>query len=180
MAARRTSPGKVELQTVLRFIASQEEVAYAPLIGWMTRTFDCRERAAKDNVSVLLKGGWIEKRTHSSEQRRASYRLTGNGHADMAGTLGRTALKRGRRLYSTCLSGRARTRQAAKRQAAPNPLAIALEARARTLYGGAHADRTLRHVVAAGGLLTRRTHRRSPLARTLRFELLGERARDCY
>ena len=72
MAARRTSPSKVELQVVLRFIASQEQVAYAPLIGWITRTFDCRERAAKDTVSVLLRGGWIERRKHASGQRRAS------------------------------------------------------------------------------------------------------------
>ena len=176
MAARRTRPSKVDLQAVLRMIASREEVAYGPLIGWITRTFDCRERAAKDNVSVLLKGGWIDKRTHSSEQRRASYTLTEKGHADMTGNFGRTPLKRGRRLYSTCLSGRGRTRQAARRKAAQNPLAIAREAQARTLFGGAQAERTLRSLVAAGGLLTtRRTHRQSPLGRTLRFELLGER-----
>ena len=133
MAARRKSPSKVDLQAVLRFIGSQEEVAYAPLIAWITRTFDCRERTAKDNVSVLVKGGWLAKRTDPSEQRRASYKLTEKGHADMSGTFGRTALRRGRRLYSTCLSGRARTRQAARREAAQNPLAKVLEARVRTL-----------------------------------------------
>ena len=179
MAARRTSPSKVDLQAVLRMIASEGEVTYGRLIGWTTRKFDCRERAAKDNVSVLLKGGWIEKRTDPSEQRRASYKLTEKGHADMSGTFGRTALRRGRRLYSTCLSRRARTRQAARREAAQTPLATALEAHARTLFGGPQADRTLRSFVAAGGLLTtQRTRRQSPLARTLRSEILGERAQD--
>lgn len=88
------------------------------LVAERTAALRPARRAAKDNVSVLLKGGWIEKRTHSSEQRRASYRLTEKAHADMGGTFGRTALKRGRRLYSTCLSGRARSHQAARRKAA--------------------------------------------------------------
>ena len=83
--------------------------------------------------------------------------------------------------------GRARGRRAvrrgdtaARRKAARRPLAIALEAHARALFGGEHADGRLQSLVAAGGLLTRRTHRRSPLARTLRLELLGERAPDSH
>lgn len=179
MAARRTSSSKIDLQSVLRFIASREKVEYAPLIAWITKTFDSRERAAKDNVSVLMKGGWLEKRDNTNDRRRTRYALTEKGKSDMAGSFGRTALARGRRLYSTCLSGSARRRQAAKRLAADNPLAKAVEGEARHPFGDAQTDRLLQELVTSGGVrATKRYRTRSPLAVTLRRELLGERVPD--
>lgn len=65
-----------------------------------------------------------------------------------------------------------------KAQGGQNPLATALETQARTLFGGGEQTGDCSFVAAGGILTTRRTHRQSPLARTLRFELLGERALD--
>jgi hypothetical protein len=55
VAARRKSPSKVDLQAVLRLVAAREWVESAELIPWIVETFACRERAAKDNVSVLVR-----------------------------------------------------------------------------------------------------------------------------
>jgi DNA-binding MarR family transcriptional regulator len=128
MARRRRSPSKIDLQAVLRFIAAADNVGYTPLITWITTTFACRERAAKDNLSVLVQGGWVAAVPVPDDRRRRRYVVTEKGRADMRGVFGEGALKRGRRRYSTCLSGGARRRQAARRVQGPSELAEALEA----------------------------------------------------
>jgi hypothetical protein len=54
----------------------------------------------------------------------------------MRGAFGEGAVKRGRRRYSTCLSGSGRRRQAVSHGAEPNELAEALEAHGRRLFAG--------------------------------------------
>jgi hypothetical protein len=90
MRRRRKSPSQVDLQAVLRFIAATDGVAYTPLVALITATFGCRDRAAKDNISVLVKGGWLPPFGTRTTCKR--YVLTQKGRADMRRHFGEGAL----------------------------------------------------------------------------------------
>jgi hypothetical protein len=96
----------------------------------------------------------------------------------MRGVFGQGALMRGRARHSTCLSGKARRRQAAQQAAGPNELAEALEANARHLFAGLTPGdviqvlRTPRSQLALGFP----SLRSSPFRARLRTELLGDRS----
>jgi DNA-binding PadR family transcriptional regulator len=175
MAARRKTPSKIDLQAVLRHVGEHNVVPSDELRRWMMETFDCKKRAAKDALSVLVRGGWLTKSRAERDRRRSRYSLTEKGREDTVGIFGQGALMRGRRYYSTCLSGAGRRRQAARRQAAENPLAETLEAEARSLFGGLDTVELTRQFIAGGGFGTgKRLHKRSPFRAMLRRELLGE------
>jgi hypothetical protein len=175
MATRRKSPSKVDLQAVLRFVAAREWVESAELMAWIVEAFGCRERAAKDNVSVLVQGGWLGRERDEHDRRRLRYAITEKGREDMVGSFGQAALQRGRRCYSTCLSGASRRRQAAPRARAENPLAQALEAEGRRLFAGVDTALLTRQFIAGGGFGTLTLlHKRSRFRASLRHELLGE------
>jgi hypothetical protein len=175
MATPRKSPSKVDLQAVLRFVAAHDWVESAELVPWIVEAFGCGERAAKDNVSILVQGGWLGRERDERDRRRLRYAITAKGREDMVGSFGRAALERGRRCYSTCLSRASRRRQAARRARAENPLAQALEAEARTLFAGVDTALLTRQFIAGGGFGTlRRLHKRSPFRAKLRHELLGQ------
>jgi Winged helix DNA-binding domain len=175
MAARRKTPSKVDLQAVLHYVGERNVVSSDELRRWIVETSDCRERAAKDALSVLVRGGWLTKSRDEHDRRRSRYSLTEKGREDTVGMFGQGALERGRRLHSTCLSSAGRRRQAARRQAAENPLAEAVEAEARQLFGGIDTTELARQFIAGGGLGTRkRLDLRSPFRAMLRRELLGE------
>lgn len=178
MARRRRSPSKVDLQKVLRFLAEASERDYDSLIIWIEETFGCRARAAKDNIAILVRGGWVAAVPVQDDHRRKRYTLTEKGRADMVGAFGEGALTRGRRRYSTCLSGDARRRQAARRAAGTNELVEALEANARRLFGGlTYAELT--PPLGPDGKpppLRLRTRKPSRFGARLRAELLGERS----
>jgi hypothetical protein len=77
MARRRKSPAKIDLQAVLRFIADADDgVEYTPLITWIMATFGCHERAAKDNISILGRGGWVAALAIPDDRRRKRYIVT--------------------------------------------------------------------------------------------------------
>lgn len=175
MARRRRSQSKVDLQAVLRFIAAADGVGYAPLVAWIMVTFGCRERAAKDNISVLVKGRWVAALQDPDDRRRRRYVVTEKGRSDMDGHFGEGALRRGRRRYSTCLSGAARRRQALRVEAV-DELAEALEDEGRRLFGGlTYAELT--QPLSPNGRLPFRAPRRTRtrFETRLREELLGER-----
>jgi len=175
VVARSKSPSKVDLQAVLRFVEARNWVESAEFIAWIVETFGCRTRAAKDNVSVLVQGGWLARERDERDRRRLRYAITEKGREDMFGSFGRAALDRGRRCYSTCLSGASRRRQAARRARAENPLAQALELEARRLFAGIDTARLTRQFIAGGGFGTlRRRHKGSPFRARLRDELLGQ------
>ena len=172
MAARRNTTSTIELQAVLRFVARYAFVRAGELIRWMVAAFGCGVRAARDNLTVLVRGGWLARSRDQNDRRRVRYTVTEKGRADMQGTFGRGALKRGRKRYSTCLSGTARVHQA--RFAEPNPLAEALEAEIRSLFGNVDAAELTRKFIMGGGFGTvRRLNKRSPFRTTLQRELLG-------
>jgi DNA-binding MarR family transcriptional regulator len=183
MPRRRKSPSKIDLQALLRFIAaSPDGIRYAPLVTWITATFGCRERAAKDNISILVKGAWVSALPMPEDRRRKRYIVTEKGRSDMRGHFGEGALRRGRRRYSTCLSGAARRRQAA-RVNGMNELEEALENEPRRLFGGLTYAELTQPLGADGRpprLLVRplsvRTRARSRFEARLREELLGERS----
>src|SRR5215211_2035248 len=133
VAARRNTTSKIELQAVLRFVACYAFVRAGELIRWMVAAFGCGVRAARDNLTVLVRGGWLARSRDQNDRRRVRYTVTEKGRADMQGSFGRGVLKRALKRYSTCLSGTARARQA--RIAKPDALAEALEAEMRSLFG---------------------------------------------
>jgi hypothetical protein len=172
MAARRKTPSKIDLQAVLRYVGERKVVSSDELRRWIIETFGCGERAAKDALSVLVRGGWLTKLRDERDRRRSRYLLTEKGREDTVGMFGQGALERGRRIHSTCLSGTGRRRQAARRQAAENPLAQALEAEARHLFGGVDTAELTRQFIASGGFGTlRRIQKRSRFRAGLRREL---------
>jgi DNA-binding MarR family transcriptional regulator len=176
MARRRKSPSKIDLQAVLRFIAAAPDgVGCAPLVTWITATSGCRERAAKDNVSILAKGGWVAALPMPGDRRRKRHVITDKGRSDMRGHFGEGALRRGRRRYSTCLSGAARRRQAA-RVNGMNELEEALENETRRLFGGLTYAELTPPLGPEGKLppLRVRPRKRPRFEARLRAELLGE------
>jgi DNA-binding MarR family transcriptional regulator len=175
MPRRRKSPSKVDLQAVLCFIGAAKGFGYGPLVAWIMATFGCCERAAKDNVSILVKGRWVAALQDPADRRRRRYVLTEKGRSDMRGHFGEGALRRGRRRYSTCLSGTARRRQALRIEAV-DELADALENETRHLFGGlTYAELTQ---LGPDGRLPFRVRRRTRprFDAPLRAELLGERS----
>jgi len=175
MPRRRKSPSKVDLQAVLRFISAADGIGYAPLIAWIMATFGCRERAAKDNISILVKSRWVEALRNPDDRRRKRYVLTEKACSDMRGHFGEGALKRGRRRYSTCLNRAARRRQRLRIPAA-DELADALEDETRRLFGGlTYAELT--QPLGPGGRLPFQVpmRKRPRFDARLREELLGER-----
>jgi DNA-binding MarR family transcriptional regulator len=161
---------------VLRFIGAAESVGYAPLVAWIMATFGCRERAAKDNVSILVKGRWVAALQGLDDRRRRRYVLTEKGRSDMRGHFGESALGRGRRRYSTCLSATARRRQANRINAA-DALAEATEDETRRLFGGLTFAELTQPIGRNGRLPFGVTRRRRPrFEGRLREELLGERS----
>jgi hypothetical protein len=172
MARRRRSSSEVDLQAVLRFLADADEPDYQTIVTWVKEVFGCKERAAKDTVSILAKRGWVGVLPIPADRRRKRYVLTEKGRSDMSGSFGQGALARGRRHYSTCLSGTGRQRQAATRAAGPNDLAEALEAEARLRFSGRKSDDLIRTLGTTSRPLRRR--RPSALRTRLRVELLGE------
>jgi hypothetical protein len=174
VAARRNSPSKVDLQAVLRFVGAQDGIESAELVAWIVETSGCGERAAKDNVSILVQGGWLARERDERDRRRLRYATTEKGREDMVGSFGRAALERGRRCYSTSLSGASRRLQAARRARAENPLAQAFEAEGRSLFAGIDTALLTRQFMAGGGFGTlRRRRERSPFRAMLKHELLG-------
>jgi DNA-binding MarR family transcriptional regulator len=134
----------------------------------------CRERAAKDNISILVKGSWVAARPVPDDRRRKRYVVTEKGRSDMRGHFGEGALRRGRRRYSTCLSGAARRHQALRIQAV-DELADAFEKETRRLFGGlTYAELT--QPLGPDGRLPFRvpTRTRPGFDARLRAELLGE------
>jgi hypothetical protein len=109
------------------------------------------------------------------DRRRRRYVLTEKGRSDLRGHFGEGALRRGRRRYSTCLSGTARRRQALRIEAV-DELADAFENETRHLFGGlTKAELTQ---LGSNDLLQFRVHRRRRpgFDAFLRAELLGERS----
>jgi hypothetical protein len=180
VARRRKRPSKVDLQAVLRYLADANGPEYQALVAWIEQTFGCRERAAKDNVAILVKGNWVEALPLPSDRRRKRYVLTEKGRADMRGSFGQGALARGRRRHSTCLSGTGRRRQAAQRAAGRNELAEVLEAERRYLFAGRTNADLIQALGGPGRLLPLHSQRRkpSPFRARLQAELLGEGHRD--
>lgn len=177
MAARRKTTSKIDLQAVLRFVAADPLVPSDELIGWMVATFECGERAARDNVAVLVRGGWLARSRDEEDRRRVRYAVTKKGWEDMEGAFGRGLLTRARKRYSACLSGTARARQA--RMTEPSPLAEVLEAQTRSLFGRLDTAELTRQFIAGGGFGTsKRLLERSPFRATVRRELLGEAHTD--
>lgn len=129
---------------------------------------------AKDNLRPCRRRLAGEEQ-EEQDRRRVRYAITEKGREDILDSFGKAALKGGRRLYSTCLSGENRRRQPVRRARAENSIAKALETEARRLFAGVDTAALSRQFIASGGFGTpRRVHKRSPFRARLRRELLGQ------
>jgi DNA-binding MarR family transcriptional regulator len=158
---------------VLRFLAEGDKADYPTLLAWIQETFHCKERAAKDAVSILVKGGWVDALRLPSDRRRKRYLLTEKGRADMQGSFSKAALQGGRRRHSTCLNAKGRRRQAARFLPGKDELVDALEAEARRLFAGRTDLDLIQSLAPHASLLSPARRCPSRFRTRLRAELLG-------
>jgi DNA-binding MarR family transcriptional regulator len=103
---------KIDLVPLLRFVKDNQE---RPLIDKIMARFDVQERAARDNLRVLIKGGWVEEYRLTSDQRKKRYRVTSDGYALLTqGLRAEFEVARARQKFSTCSHSPRRPRDAAR------------------------------------------------------------------
>jgi DNA-binding MarR family transcriptional regulator len=102
---------RIDLVQVAEHLEHQEGVDHGVLVFWICDTFTCRERTAKDLVSVLIRGGWAESVADQADRRLRTYRLTAGGREDLSTDIGRRAIRAGRRKFSTCSTRARRVRR---------------------------------------------------------------------
>ena len=100
----------INLVQIAEHVGDNEGVDYGALVEWICRTFECKQRAAKDALAILRTGGWIESRDGQPDGRLRSYSLTIGGREDLGTAVGRSAIRGSRKHFSTC-SKRARRLQ---------------------------------------------------------------------
>ena len=64
--------------------------------------------AAQDALTILVRGGWLERRDDERDTRRKRYFVTETGRHDLQTTTGHAAMRYARRRYSTTSSTRRR------------------------------------------------------------------------
>lgn len=102
---------KLDLPYVLEFIAAAfSGVGSSILLPEIQRHFGCKRRAAQDALSILVKGGWVERRSDPDDSRRKNYYVTEKGEHALESFDGWYDLRLARWRYSTT-STRARTRR---------------------------------------------------------------------
>ena len=113
--ARQFGHEKIDLARTLRLLSDLEPIRYCWLVIELSHQFDCSERAAKDAISILRRGGWIEpfepdpapdsRVDHSpAPAGRRGYRVSGRGQALLEHPHGAALLRVARKLFTTCPS----------------------------------------------------------------------------
>jgi hypothetical protein len=114
---------KIDLVPLLMFVRDNQE---RPLIDKIMSRFDVKERAARDNLRVLIKGGWVEEYPLASDRRKKRYRVTSEGYALLGqGVRAEFEVARARKKFSTC-SHNPRSTRATRGQSAPGGGQVAL------------------------------------------------------
>jgi DNA-binding MarR family transcriptional regulator len=108
--ARHYGCEKIELRSVLELIAGAHPEA-GELVTQITEVFGCAERAAKDALSILKRGSFVETTSGAPDRRRRHYEITERGWAALDHPNGALLLRFARKLYTTCPSRRGLTNQ---------------------------------------------------------------------
>ena len=115
--ARQYGVQKVDLAEALALLAELEPLRSTRLVLELRHRFDCSERAAKDAISILRRGDWIEHGhrppagagEHGSQQEAQPrpadgkrYGVNERGHSLLAHPNGPRLLRIARKLFTTC------------------------------------------------------------------------------
>jgi len=126
--ARQYGVQKVDLAEALALLAELEPLRSTRLVLELRHRFDCSERAAKDAISILRRGDWIEHGhrppagagEHGSQQEAQPrpadgkrYGVNERGHSLLAHPNGPRLLRIARKLFTTCPSPKVRRFQQA-------------------------------------------------------------------
>ena len=103
---------KLDLPYVLEFVAAATSgVSSSILLPEMERRFEVKRRAAQDALTILVRGGWLERRNEPDDARRKNYCVTEKGWQALQTFDGWYELRLARWRYSST-STRARNRRA--------------------------------------------------------------------
>jgi DNA-binding MarR family transcriptional regulator len=125
---------KLDLPQVAAFIAARDGTHSDQLLDQLQRTFGCKRRAAQDALTILVRGGWLERRDDEQDARRKRYFLTPRGHDELGTLHGQREMRLARWQHSTTS-----TRAPKRRGSQPDHLTkLILEAmlEGRTLWPG--------------------------------------------
>jgi hypothetical protein len=124
--ARQYGVQKVDLGEALRLLSELEPLGYGPLVGELCHRFACAERTAKDAISILRRGRWIEPAQPAEASGRVDpgdaqpqlagrprYRVSERGHFLLQHLNGPRLLRIARKLFTTCPSLKVRRFQRA-------------------------------------------------------------------
>jgi DNA-binding MarR family transcriptional regulator len=102
---------KVWLPGALQLLAELEPLRRGLLVGELAHRFGCSRRAAEDALTVLLRGGYVERTNSLADGRGRDYRVSERGHALVAHPGHPGLLRLARRLLTACPSEKERRAQ---------------------------------------------------------------------
>jgi DNA-binding MarR family transcriptional regulator len=102
---------KVSLPGALRLLAELEPLRRRLLVGELAHRFGCSGRAAEDALTVLWRGGYVERTGSTVDGRGRDYRVSERGHALLAHPGHPGLLRLARRLLTACPSEKVRRLQ---------------------------------------------------------------------
>lgn len=100
---------KLDLPLVARFVADRDGMASSELLEEIQSAFGCGRRAAQDALTILVSGGWLDRKSSRLDQRRKHYFITDKGWEELPTWSGEREMRLARWEHSTT-STRARTR----------------------------------------------------------------------
>lgn len=110
---RRYAREKVDLWLVLALVALRGELRSGEHVALLAQEFDCSERAVKDALAVLRRGGYIDAVRDGRDRRERRLHVTDGGAQLVTASYGWIVLRFARRLFTTCPSGAIGSEQAA-------------------------------------------------------------------
>lgn len=100
---------KLDLPVVALFVTERNGRNSAELLEEIQIAFDCSRRAAQDALTILVRGGWLDRKSSRRDRRRKHYYVTDKGWADLATWSGEREMRLARWTHSTT-SSRPRSR----------------------------------------------------------------------
>lgn len=104
--ARQYGREKVDLWLALSLLAGVEGQRYGLLVRDLRAGFGCSERAAKDAVAILRRGGYLELSRDAGDRRGRCYCVNDRGRELLRHPNGWLVLRFARKLFTACPSPR--------------------------------------------------------------------------
>jgi DNA-binding MarR family transcriptional regulator len=102
--ARQYGDEKIDLLEALRLLARAELLRYGEFVACLVTATGCSERAGKDAIRILRRGGYVERSTLVGDRRARCYRVSEHGRALLAHPHGWIVLRFARKLFTSCPS----------------------------------------------------------------------------